>query len=84
MMNDPAETARREQRFKDAADKRFQEWLAEPMTRMGLSMIPAGEKEDALRLLLRAAFDAGRGMGQGAVMVEMLEALILRDKRREP
>jgi hypothetical protein len=83
-MNDSFKSAEREARLKEGADKAFQEWIHRPMTRMGMSLIPAGENADAFQLLLRSAFDAGHACGQGAVMIELLEQVILRDKKRDP
>ncbi len=51
----------------------FEKWLDEPMVRMGMSMIPAGEKQDALKALLQSAFNSGFESGCGDVVSELLE-----------
>lgn len=63
----------------------FDKWLDEPMVRLGLSMIPAGENADALRMLLRSAFDAGVKVGSGNMAMSFLEAVLKKpptDPRR--
>jgi hypothetical protein len=69
------------QRLKATNDEAFNRWLAEPLTRMGLSMVPAGDKDDTLRLLLRSAFDAGVGCGQGGFAVEMLTSMMNKEQK---
>lgn len=62
----------------------FDKWLNEPMVRMGMSMIPAGDREDALRMLLQSAFEAGCCCGAGDVTSQMVESILTRkpDDRR--
>lgn len=80
MQRDPIKSAERDARAKESVDKAFASWLAQPMVRMGLSMVPAGENKDALQMLLRSAFDAGVNCGQGQIAVEMLEAIFTKDR----
>jgi hypothetical protein len=54
----------------------FEKWLANPMTRMGMSMIPKSENDDAVRLLLRSAFDAGADAGAGSTAGDFLGAIM--------
>ena len=54
----------------------FDRWISEPLVRMSISMIPAGEHKDAFKMLLRSAFDAGHGAGQGAMAGTFLEAML--------
>lgn len=61
----------------------FEKWLSAPMTRMGMATIPAGEHQDALRLLLRSAFDAGHSSGVGNVLVHVIGAMLARDDKRD-
>lgn len=65
---------------KSAANKKaaFDKWLDEPMVRMGLSMIPAGEHQDTLRMLLQSAFDAGHTSGGGSMLGSFLEAMLTK------
>lgn len=79
-MENEQQIQKRTDRLKEQADKSFARWLAEPMTRMGISMIPAGEHRDTLQLLLRSAFDAGTQCGQGGFAVELLEVMF-KDRR---
>lgn len=72
-------TSRTEQaRLRMDADKSsaFDRWLNEPLVRMSISMIPAGEHKDAFQMLLRSAFDAGHGAGQGAMAGAFLESML--------
>lgn len=76
----------REARSENKKKDRFAKWLDEPMTRMGLSFIPAGEHQDGLRLLLQSAFDAGFNCGAGDAMSDVVEHLIkplLKDKPKD-
>lgn len=80
LMTEQARKAKTEQSHNAAFDK----WLSNPMTRMGVSMIPAGDKDDALRLLLRSAFDAGTEAGSGSTAGEFLNVILdgmLKDKK---
>jgi hypothetical protein len=54
----------------------FDKWLGNPMTRMGMSMIPAADKDDAVRLLLRSAFDAGCDAGAGSTAGDFMGAIL--------
>lgn len=77
---DAAREARKESKFKAAFDK----WLSEPMTRMGMSMVPAAEKQEALLLLLRSAFNAGTEAGSGNTAGEFMSAILesMQDKKK--
>lgn len=75
----------RKVRQQQNSDSAFDKWLSDPMTRMGISAIPAGERDDALRLLLRSAFNAGVESGAGNTAGEFLTAIldgILKDKKK--
>lgn len=63
--------------------KGFDSFMARPTTRLLLSMIPAGEHQDALRTLLREAFDTGWGHGSGSMLGIMLEQ-VMRGPQRAP
>lgn len=58
----------------------FARWLAQPMTRAMLSMIPPTDK-DILRTLLEEAFNQGFGIGSAAILVEVVEALMKGPRR---
>ena len=51
-----------------AEEEGFQDFMQAPLTRLALSLIPPGEHQDTLALLLRAAFNAGAGTGGAGVM----------------
>ena len=54
----------------------FAKWMDEPMVRMGLSMIPKGDHEDALKMLLQSAFQAGFGAGSGNMLASVVESVL--------
>ena len=54
----------------------FAKWMDEPMVRMGLSMIPKGDHEDALKMVLQSAFQAGFAAGSGHMLSSMVESLL--------
>jgi hypothetical protein len=81
-MTDTRDSKAREERNRERADKAFAEWKSQPLTRLSMSMIPAGEKADVLDLLLRSAFDAGVGCGTGTMAMEVVEGLMSREDRR--
>jgi hypothetical protein len=74
--------AAREQRSAEKKKTGFEKWLDEPMVRMGMSIIPAGERPESLKLLLQSAFDAGYGVGVGDVLFDMIENIVT--KKGEP
>lgn len=65
-------------------DQAFDIWMRDPLTRMALSMVPGGEHPEALRMLLRSAFDRGFGVGVGEILGDVLERIIAgkKDERR--
>lgn len=68
----PQEKARRNERVTAS----FNEWMAEPMTRFAMASIPAGDHQDALAMLLRAAFESGVGLGQVETAISLAEGLM--------
>ena len=52
----------------------FNRFLALPETRFMISQIPAGDNQDALLILLEAAFNNGHGSGTGMVLISLLES----------
>lgn len=72
------DAATQERKSDEAKKTMFAKWLDEPMVRMGLSTIPAGDRADALRLLLQSAFDAGFQAGSGNILGNFLEAMLSR------
>jgi hypothetical protein len=63
----------------------FAEWMEQPFVRFTISQIPSGEasQQEALKILLQSAFDAGHSAGQGVVLMSMVEH-IFADKRKPP
>lgn len=60
----------------------FARFMDQPATRMMVSMIPAGEKQEVLETLLQETFNYGFNCGSGNAMGEVVEALFKNmDKR---
>jgi hypothetical protein len=57
-----------------ATNESFQRFMAAPMTGMAMASIPGGDKQEALPLLLRAAFDAGNGCGMVNTLVAVIDS----------
>lgn len=65
-----------EQKSKARHKAAFDKWLDEPMVRMGMSMVPAGDHKDTLQMLLRSAFDAGVGCGGADIAISLMTSLL--------
>jgi hypothetical protein len=59
---------------KDVAEH-FEEWLDSPLVRLTISTIPAGDNKDALKALLRSAFESGFGFGAVKVVTKIAEMM---------
>lgn len=70
----------------DARDStNFDKFMARPETKLMLSLIPPADNPDAMKVLLRASFDAGVSSGSGTIIGEMLTAMIKDNKpKRDP
>jgi len=68
-----------EHRSETLKKEQFEKWLSEPMVRMGLSMVPPGDKQEVLKTLLQSAFNTGFNTGTGDMIRTMLE-MIMKDK----
>jgi hypothetical protein len=75
-----AQKQRKIEEMAQVKDGAFAEFIAQPMTRLGMSQIPPGDHQDTLRLLLRAAFDHGFGNGQADVLGDMVKHMIKHRK----
>jgi hypothetical protein len=75
------DTREREARERAQDEESFKSFLEHPMTKLSLGMIPAAENPDVMRLLLRAAFDAGKGRGSAVIMGVVMEGL-LKDRTK--
>lgn len=75
LMSDTATETRR----KEAFDK----WLASPIVRMTTSMIPAGENQDALKVLLREAFNLGCAVGRAESTAQLVASVITLRMNKE-
>ena len=73
----------RKQREKTEKNFAFEKWMNEPLVRMSVSTIPAGEHKDALQMILRSAFDAGHDSGQSATAGMFLEAILTGERKRD-
>jgi hypothetical protein len=74
--------ASREARLKEVANRAFTGWLQQPLVKMTLATLPPSDNPDALRELLRAAFDAGTAAGQTGMAIEMIQAMVDSERRR--
>lgn len=76
---------REDRKVREASEKSaaFDKWMNEPLVRMSISTIPAGEHKDALQMVLRSAFEAGFTTGQGTMAGQFLEAIIMSDRKRD-
>lgn len=74
-----------EMEAKDKIAKRdgFAKWMDQPATRMMLSMIPPGEKQEVLETLLQETFNAGYQTGSGQMILSVFESMMSKE-RREP
>lgn len=73
-----------EMEAKDKSDRKegFARWMDQPATRMMLSMIPPGDKQEVLETLLQETYNAGFGAGSGKTAGSFLEAILKgMDKR---
>jgi hypothetical protein len=73
-----------QRRAKDKADRErgtnegFAGWMAKPETKLILSTIPQSQPPEAVQTLLRSAFDAGVGVGEGCIAMMMVSAMLER------
>jgi hypothetical protein len=54
----------------------FDNWMGQPATRFLMSMIPEGERQEALQTLLQGAFEAGFASGSATVAVSFVSELM--------
>lgn len=69
-----------ERRTSEAKQIGFEKWLEHPMARLGMAAIPPGERPDALRMLLQAAFEAGIDGGVAVVLAAFMEEMLKHPK----
>lgn len=69
-------TAAMTERMTQRASERFEEWMNTPMVRLVISTIPPGDTPDALKTLLRSAFDAGSSCGEASVLSEIVSGIV--------
>lgn len=81
-MNWSAGREERIQERKDLTKKSFGDWLQQPMVKLGLAAAEKGDGQ-ALHTLLEAAFNAGSHHGQGAIAMDMLEAIIKNEREQK-
>ena len=66
-----------------AKDQAFQKFLDQPTTKFVLSFIPPGKEVEALRVALRAAFDAGYECGGGQCASGLLRTIMEAERDRK-
>lgn len=69
------------ERTKELKTKGFHDFLEQPLVRMALATIPAGDHQDNLRMLLEAAHSAGFGAGQVDVIRDLTSAALSHAKK---
>lgn len=77
-----SDTKQREAAMNAARTDAYTTFLARPVTRMMMSMIPAGEQRETLDTLLQETFDAGFTAGGGEMLVSFLTGIVQRDQRK--
>lgn len=65
-------------------EKNFAEFMQKAETKLILSLVPAGDNPDAVKTLLRAAFDAGSNHGAGEIVGDLLGAMLKDRPKRDP
>lgn len=63
------------------AEKGFNAFMENPMTKLVLSLIPAAENPDAVKTLLRQAFESGINTGECVILESFLKHVIKKDDR---
>lgn len=79
MKSDISESAQKKVR-----DEEFAKFLDDPTTKFILSFVPEGRDADAVKTILRAAFDKGFSCGGGFFVADLLKHMTAaeRDRRR--
>lgn len=67
-----------------AKKKGFDQFMTQPTTRMMISMIPAGEKQEVLETLLFETYNAGFNSGVGTTAGNFLEAILTNMEKKRP
>lgn len=55
--------------------KHFDDFMTAPTTKLLLSLIQASDHPEAMKTLLRSAFDCGVGSGSGGVLLSLITAM---------
>lgn len=61
------------------AEEAFRNFLDAPMTKFVLSYIPEGRDADAVKTVLRSAFDTGFSTGSSLVMIDVLKMIMSKE-----
>jgi hypothetical protein len=77
------QTAIRESKSRQRKKDGFARFMDQPATRMLVSMIPAGEKQEVLQTLLQETFNSGFNAGTGDATSDIIEALFKGMEKRQ-
>jgi len=66
----------------EAKDSAFSKFLDLQTTKFMLSFIPEGREADAVKVILRSAFDAGYDCGGGACAADFLHTIMAASEKR--
>lgn len=78
-----AEREAKEREEKARQKEAFHRFMEQPMTKMAVSMIPAGENKETLITLLETTFDVGVHHGAGSTMMTVLDAFFTNKDRKD-
>lgn len=67
-------TKHMQEKSAEAKKAGFEQWLNQPESRALISMIPANENPDLIRLILQGAFESGFASGQVTTVVELIKS----------
>lgn len=68
------------ERYKMEKKIGFEHWFENPMTKALISTLPPMENFDMFKALLTACFECGFDMGKGAAMMDLISAVMKKDK----
>lgn len=58
-------------------------FMDQPATRMMLSMIPPGEKQDVLETLLQETYNSGFSCGSATALISVMDSMISREIKNQ-
>lgn len=67
-------------KMRERADDAFNDFISAPTTKVLLTLIPPSDHPEAVKTLLRSAFDCGNMTGHMSVMLPLMETIMKKDK----